>query len=512
MNNELRFYSSILLRRLPLILVVAGILSAVSVYIALTLPTTYRASALLLVESPQIPDSLAASTVGDNAEEQLAIIEQRLLTRANLLDIADKFNVFPNRSEMVPDDIVEQMRARTTFSRSFGRRAATRTLTISFAADRPAVTADVVNEYVTRVLAETVEMRTGMAEQTLDFFEQEVERLGEELDRQSARILEFKNNNIDALPEGMEYRMSRQSLLTERLAQLERDRDALTEQRRRIVEIYEATGRVAGAPQASLSPEQQQLQRLQDELESARALYSEQNPRVKVLMARIDQLESQIAASSGASEQEAANPNEALLNLQLGEIDARLQFIEEQAKLINTELEQLGDAIARTPGNAITLQALERDYSNIRSRYDAATSRLSTAAVGERIELTSKGQRVSVLRQAIVPREPDSPNRPLIMAGGVAASFGVAIALVVLLELLNRTVRRPADLSRALQISPLGTIPYIATRNESFRKKGALFAVIALIAVGIPAGLYLVHVEYMPLDLLADRAMSRIGL
>jgi len=511
MNSELRFYVSILLKRLPLIFVITGVLTGVSVYIALTLPTTYRAEALLLVESPQIPGELASSTVSDNAEEQLEIIEQRLLTRANLLDIADKFEVFPNRSELAPDVIVDRMRAQTGFSRSFGRNSSARTLTISFSAGRPSVTAEVVNEYVTRVLQANVQMRTGIAEETLSFFEQEAERLGQDLDLQSQRILEFKNANIDALPEGMDYRMNRQSLLTERLAQLARDRDSLLDQRRRIIEIFEATGRVAGAPQSALSPDQRQLQQLQNELQSARALYSEQNPRIRVLQTRIEQLESRVAESSGAVD-DSVDPNQALLNLQLGEIDSRVEYIDEQTEIVNRELEELKGAIARTPSNSITLQALERDYANIQARYNAATSRLAAAAVGERIELTSKGERISVLRQAAVPRQPDSPNRPLIAAGGLAASLGLAMAIVVLLEFLNRTVRRPADLTRALQITPLGTVPYIATRNESYRKRGALLAVVALIAVGIPAGLYFLHVEYMPLDLLADRAMSRFGL
>jgi polysaccharide biosynthesis transport protein len=91
-----------------------------------------------------------------------------------------------------------------------------------------------VNEYVTRVLDENVRLRTGLAVQTLDFFEQEVARLGEDLSRQSARILEFKNSNIDALPEGMNYRMNRQAMLMERRAQLERDLSNARDSRERI--------------------------------------------------------------------------------------------------------------------------------------------------------------------------------------------------------------------------------------------------------------------------------------
>jgi hypothetical protein len=104
MKSEIRFYATVLLKRLPIVILFTGIATAAAVYVAMTTPATYEAEALLLVESPQIPDNLAASTVASNAPEQLDIIQQRLLTRANLLDIANQLNVFPNRGSMVPDD------------------------------------------------------------------------------------------------------------------------------------------------------------------------------------------------------------------------------------------------------------------------------------------------------------------------------------------------------------------------------------------------------------------------
>jgi uncharacterized protein involved in exopolysaccharide biosynthesis len=509
MKSELRFYASVLLKRLPIVIALTGLATAVAAYVALTLPATYRAEALLLVEAPQIPDDLATSTVQNNAPEQLDIIQQRLLTRANLLDIANEMNVFPERGDLVPDDIVDLMREQTDFRASFGRDQAT-TLNIAFSAENPATTAAVVNEYVTRVLDENVRLRTGMAEQTLDFFEQEVARLGEDLTRQSARILEFKNQNIGALPEGMDYRMNRQSMLMERRSQLERDKSSVQDMRDRITQIFQATGQLPGSAEERMSPSQQALTEARRELETARSIYSETNPRVRVLTARVAQLEREVAGTAGTDA--TADPSTALFDMQMSELDAREAFIDEQLKMVIDELAQIEDALARTPGNAITLQALERDYENISLRYDAASQRLATAAVGERIELTSKGQRITVLRQAVVPREPTSPNRPLIIAAGLAAGLGLSGALVVLLELLNRTVRRPADLTRALQISPLGTLPYISTSAETVKRRGASLAVLALLAIGLPAALYYLHVEYMPLDLLADRAMTRMGL
>ena len=125
MKSELRFYASVLLKRLPIVIALTGLATAVAAYVALTLPATYRAEALLLVEAPQIPDDLATSTVQNNAPEQLDIIQQRLLTRANLLDIANEMNVFPERGDLVPDDIVDLMREQTDFRASFGRDQAT---------------------------------------------------------------------------------------------------------------------------------------------------------------------------------------------------------------------------------------------------------------------------------------------------------------------------------------------------------------------------------------------------
>ena len=110
--DDLKFYFMIFLRRLPYFLIVAMIISATSVAVAVSLPPAYVSQMRLVVESPQIPTELAASTVRTPALEQLQIVEQRLLTRANMLTIARQQNVFPEVENMTPDDIVRGMRAR----------------------------------------------------------------------------------------------------------------------------------------------------------------------------------------------------------------------------------------------------------------------------------------------------------------------------------------------------------------------------------------------------------------
>src|SRR6056297_3327214 len=105
--SELRYYMSIFLRRLPYFLPVFMVVSAVSVIVAYALPPAYVSQMRLIVQSPQIPQELAASTVRLPPLEQLQIIQQRLLTRANMLDIARDLDVLPNIEEMSPDQIVD---------------------------------------------------------------------------------------------------------------------------------------------------------------------------------------------------------------------------------------------------------------------------------------------------------------------------------------------------------------------------------------------------------------------
>ena len=87
----------------------------------------------------------------------------------------------------------------------------------------------------------------------------------------------------------------------------------------------------------------------------------------------------------------------------------------------------------------------------------------------------------------------------------------MAGALIVLLELLNRSIRRPVELTNRLGISPIAAIPYIRTRNELIKKRIVLIAMLALFVAGVPALLYLIHIEYMPLDLLLKRGLGKLG-
>ena len=82
-------------------------------------------------------------------------------------------------------------------------------------------------------------------------------------------------------------------------------------------------------------------------------------------------------------------------------------------------------------------------------------TRLAAASTGERIEVSARGQRISIIEAANVPTEAADSNVRRTIAMGVAAGLGIAGGLFALLEFLNRSVRRPAEIIGPLGITPL---------------------------------------------------------
>ncbi|WP_136443978.1 GumC family protein [Pacificoceanicola onchidii] len=485
------YYFRIFLRRLPWVILFVAIGSGVGFYFASTLPPVYKAEARLLVESEQIPDELAASTVQTAATEQIQIIQQRILTREVLLEMANRLDIYDD-ARIPASDKVADLRERIGIAVQGGRNQAT-LVNVSFKADKGQQAATVTNEIVTLILKENVAMRTTVSGQTLDFFTQEVDRLGQEMSRLSARMLAFQEENLDSLPDSLDFRRSRQASVQERLAALDRNENALKDRRNRLVELFEDTGTVPDAEAGQqLTVEARQLIALKRDYSSSVAILSLDNPKIAVLRARIAALEevvaeqeSQAQASDGASSEVGLPPSP--FELQLADIDAQIAAIERQRVELEAQMEDLVETISETPGNTVTLDAMKRDYTNLQTQYNQAVANKARAETGDMIEALSKGQRISLVEQAIAPQNPVSPNRPLLLAGGFGGGLFVALGLIALLELLNSAIRRPSEIGDKLGIAALATVPYIETRAQIRRRRivrASAFAAVLLVGVG----------------------------
>lgn len=476
MKSEIKYLLALFWRRFPIFLLVALLISTVGVTVAFMLPSVYRAEARLLVESPQIPDEMAPTTVRTAAAEILQVIQQRLTTRDKVIDLARKLNVYGEGQQLDPDQVAADMAKRIRF-RLPGPSDPAAFVTISFDAPTAELSALVTNDLVDSIIEESIALRTANASQTLEFFQSEVNRLNDQLSELGGKILKLKLDKKDALPDSLDFRRTRQTATQERLRDIERQISGLQDRRNRLVELYEKTGTVAPSGDGSGNA---RLRQLEEELSQAQSIYSPDNPKVRLIEAQIATLKrSEMFNLSADSPDQPMNT----YDLQLADLDGQIDFLKQDKASVEAELATLQASIDATPGNAIELDVLQRDYENIQMQYNTAVARLSEAATGDRIESLSKGQRISIIEPAKAPSAAAKPNRMMLAAFSVVMGISLGLALVFAVEKLNRAIERPVDLERALGITPIATIPYFRTRQEIWQRRLKWLVIFGLTAL-----------------------------
>jgi uncharacterized protein involved in exopolysaccharide biosynthesis len=251
------FYWQLIKRRafyfvIPFILVLSAGLAVAALW-----PATYLSEGKIIVQSQQIPTELVRPTVTSGAQERIQAIEQRTMTRDNLMAIVEKFRLFPGkRTLMTTSQLVELMKKSTKIAPldeplAFqGRRTDNPTIVFSvgFESTDPQTAAAVANELVTRILNEDLRDRTSRATDTTKFLAREVEKL------------QAANAAIDA----------------------------------KIAQAKLSEGKVS----SSNSPDTpaSQLAQLKVELIQKSALYSDKHPVMQALKRQIEALEKVVAA------------------------------------------------------------------------------------------------------------------------------------------------------------------------------------------------------------------------
>ena len=502
MTFDLSFYLSLVLRRLPVIAAIIFTATTAGILYAVSLPPVFRAEARLLIENAQIPDELAASTVRSTTEEILLAIQQRIMTRDNLLAIADRHDLYVDAPQATNEQKLRDISERVSIYMP-NTQGSTGVVTVSFGASEPELSASVTNEISEQILQWSTELRTEASASTLDFFAQEVDRLTDELAQQNAMTLEFEQNNRDALPESLEFRRTRQAAQQERLLQVDRELASLRDRRERLTELYDRTGRLVTNAEAR-TPEEERLDELRQELASVLVVLSPTNPRVRALQNEVNALEEAVKEQRDAAGGGRLTPFE----VQMLDIDGQISYLAEQKALVEGDLVELETSIQATPGNSIRLAELRSNYETLRVQYEEAVGSLSEARMGDRIESTDRGQRISVIEEAVPPNYRAEPNRKRISVAAFGAGVILSGALLFLLEIMNQTIRRPSELAKVIGAPPFGTVGFLDGPTHGRKLSNGSFAMLAVFLINIPALLLVIHIYVMPLGSLLGMASN----
>jgi uncharacterized protein involved in exopolysaccharide biosynthesis len=416
-SNLLRpiYYWELLKRRIYYFAIPFILVASAGIGAALIWPPTFLSEGKILVQSQQIPTELVRPTVTNAAQERIQVIEQRTMTRENLLAIIDKFQLFPGqRNLMSVTQLVDLMKKKASIAAlpqplSFSRRSENPTIvfTVGFEDSDPGVAARVANELVTRILDEDLRDRTSRATDTTKFLSREMQRL------------QAENAAIEA--------------------------------------------KIAEAKQAQLKPTtnngSDQIAQMRAEYLQKSAVYSEKHPLMKALKRQLDALEK--SSAPAASE-------------------------------------------------GVSVDALQSQQEAIQKNLEAASAKFSAAQLGEALEKNQQSEKLEVIEQPTVPQEPIKPNRPKLI--GLSLLFAIAAGggLVFLLEMLDSTIRRSADIYSLIDSQLVVSIPYIITKGEQLKRKRQLRILLFVGAPAVIAFLALIYFMMPPLDLMIAKA--RVGL
>lgn len=206
-------------RRLPVILLILAIGFPLSVWFALSRPKLFEATAVIQIEAPEVAEQLAGQAMLVNSNSQLDLIQQKLMSRDNMIAVIDRFGLFGG--EIPLTEKVFLLRESITIielvdpTQSWRPDVQPSGLVITVRLDDAQKAADVANDFLASILSEARARSEGRATRTLDFFVAEEARVSEEISQIEAIIAEFKQVNIDSLPDNIPSQRERLTRLTD---------------------------------------------------------------------------------------------------------------------------------------------------------------------------------------------------------------------------------------------------------------------------------------------------------
>ena len=147
-------------------------------------------------------------------------------------------------------------------------------------------------------------------------------------------------------------------------------------------------------------------------------------------------------------------------------IPTQIQQLDRQLALQETtserEITRSSRDLQSIPQRSITETRLTREMQSADNLYRTVQQRFEEAKLAEASALPD----VKVLDPAVPPSRPDANNRLRLIAMGAIGSLGLAVALAILLDRLDRRVRYPDQVEKDLGLSILGAVPQIRRRGK----------------------------------------------
>ena len=301
-------------RRRRLALSIAAVCVVLAIAIAMLLPPQYRSTGTILIEQQEVPADLVRSTVTAYADQRLQVINQRVMTSTNLLDIIRRYSLYPERQgKDTREELVRRMRedidlkmihADVIDPRTGSPRQATIAFSVSFDSRVPEHAVKVANELMSLYLSENLTERQRLAANTNSFLVEESERVSRQIAATEQKLMDFKLKHADAMPELQTLNRSLLDRTEQDLRASEMRYSSLEQQRgfleSQLAQVKPSSALTTDGGERVLTPEDR-LRIARSRLSSVRALYAPDHPDIARLEREVKGLETETGAAAAAA-------------------------------------------------------------------------------------------------------------------------------------------------------------------------------------------------------------------
>ncbi|MFK8031952.1 MAG: SH3 domain-containing protein [Gammaproteobacteria bacterium] len=358
-TNSLRDYINIVKRRKVQMMVIFGLLMLLTLLITFLLPSVYRSTATILLEEQEVSDDFdQRQSTTEYADARVYKVQQRALTSVNLSAIIEKYSLYRDdinrlpRSEIIEDmreDIRQELVSADVVDPRTGRPTrVTIAFDLSFDHRSPVMAQRVANELVTLYKTENETQGISEASQTVNFYEEQVEKTNREVLDLEDRLARFKGENEGALPEFVPLMMQLLQKTEKDMSDVQRELTALEERRIFFTSNLLQTDPNSGGDSqyASITDPMQQIELVKGQLRNAKSLYGENHPDVRRLQKQLTTL---IEEAGGETGQDLGALNDQIQSVEAELVEAKGRYssehpevkrIERQLDGLNTELSQ----------------------------------------------------------------------------------------------------------------------------------------------------------------------------
>jgi polysaccharide chain length determinant protein (PEP-CTERM system associated) len=446
-------------------------------------PRTYEATTLILVQPQEIPKNYVEATVSSGVEEQVRTLSQEVLSRSNLETIIREMNLYTReRGAGTPMDIlVASLRKKITITTNGGQPGQTSSFSITLRGGNPKEVADVTNRLASYFIDSNLRLRERQATETTAFLQKQLEELKTLLSQQEAKVQEYRNRYLGALPDQLNSNVSTITSLQMRLESLQ---SSLTEAMNRRLTIQSQLSKAeAGVPGTS-SQRGQRLADLRNQLDEMKTKYTPDYPEIKRLENQIAELEKHPEKSSSGR----MDPQVTDLHNQLTNANFEVDSLRRDSERLKTQIEQYQGRVEETPKREQELAGLTRDYNITQQNYQRLLDRFYEAKRAEDMEKRQQGEQFRVVDFAEPPQTPVSPNPMRIALIFLALGLGAGAGIILMLEMLDTTVKGVKQLEGWSGAIPCITaIPLASTESDKHKER-----FMTIVFLGINGAIFLV--------------------